>query len=89
MDTEADILTNLSIVSQAIKDLVAGVRRTKLEINTGGVKRVYEYGTTTLDDLTKLKDDLQYQLNLVQNSSAATGLNFYNNSIPLIRNFKL
>ena len=52
--------TDLDNVEQAIKDLVNGTRKVRIEING----YVLEYGQATLADLMSLRDKLKVELGL-------------------------
>lgn len=60
--TILDVQTELTTVSAAIQDMIAGKRITELRVGSGDFARLYRYQEITLENLQAIRDALIQEL---------------------------
>ena len=60
--TILDVHTELTTVSAAIQDMIAGKRITELRVGSGDFARLYRYQEITLNNLQAIRDELIQEL---------------------------
>ena len=60
--TILDVQTELTTVSAAIQDMIAGKRITELRVGSGDFARLYRYQEITLNNLQAIRDELIQEL---------------------------
>jgi hypothetical protein len=80
--TILEIQAELTTVSAAIQDLIAGRRLTELRVGSGDFARLYRYQEITLDNLQAIRDELIQELAVLNQEN---GLQFRKMSNVLLK----